>query len=191
MARITDAIAKDHRLLESYYETIVRAEDADERTRFQNQFIWELARHSVAEELVVYPAMAKYLRNGDQPVDKDRQGHQTLKERLKNFQDLNCSDPRFIPTITMLMEDLSKHIHDEETMDLVKLEGAITAEESRRLAKSLRRTKIFVPSQAHPEAPDRPPFESAVGLLVAPFDHLRDILRKWPEDIFYPNTSMD
>jgi hemerythrin superfamily protein len=80
MVRITDAIAKDHRLLESYYETILSAEDADERTRFQNQFTWELARHSVAEELVVYPAMAKYLRNGDQPVDKDRQEHQTVRE---------------------------------------------------------------------------------------------------------------
>lgn len=80
MVRITDAIAKDHRLLESYYETIVSTEDADERTRFQNQFTWELARHSVAEELVVYPAMAKYLRNGDQPVDQDRQEHQTVRE---------------------------------------------------------------------------------------------------------------
>lgn len=91
----------------------------------------------------------------------------------------------------MLMNDLSKHIHDEETMDLVKLEGAITAEESSRLAKSLKRTKIFAPSRAHPEAPDRPPFETAVGLLVAPFDHLQDILRKWPDNVFYLDPSLD
>jgi hypothetical protein len=91
----------------------------------------------------------------------------------------------------MLMDGLSKHIHDEETSDLVKLEGAITEEESNRLAKSLRRTKIFVPSRAHPEAPDRPPFGTAVELLAAPFDQLQDIFRKWPDEAFYPNPSMD
>ena len=61
MRTITDAVTEDHRELEEYYQTIVKSTDTDTQTRYQNQLTWELARHSVAEELVVYPAMEKYL----------------------------------------------------------------------------------------------------------------------------------
>jgi len=102
---------------------------------------------------------------------------------------MNRSDPQFIPTIQSLMNDLSKHIHDEETIDLVKLEEAITPEESAKLAKSFSRTKIFVPSRSHPSAPDKPPFETAVGLLMAPIDQLADLFRRWPEKGHMRNIS--
>src|SRR5690348_587812 len=59
MSRIIDVIKEDHRELEKYYNNIMNAKDDDEATRWQNQFTWELARHSIAEELVVYPAFEK------------------------------------------------------------------------------------------------------------------------------------
>lgn len=104
---------------------------------------------------------------------------------------MECTDAKFIPTIRTLMAILSNHIEDEETIDLVKLEEAITAEESDRLARSFGRTKMFVPSRSHPSAPDRPPFETAVGLMAAPLDHLMDLFRKWPDEALTPNPSMD
>jgi hypothetical protein len=94
---------------------------------------------------------------------------------------MSCSDPRFIPTLTILMEDLSAHVHNEETRDLVKLEATITAEESDRLARSFDRTKRFSPTRAHPELPD-PPYETVAGLMTAPLDHLLDLFRRWPGD---------
>lgn len=88
------------------------------------------------------------------------------------------------------MDDLTKHVSDEETIDLVKLESSITPEESERLAKSFGRTKMFVPSRSHPSAPNKPPFETAVGLMTAPIDHLADLFRKWPEEALTPNPSV-
>lgn len=79
------------------------------------------------------------------------------------------------------MEDLSAHVHNEETRDLVKLEATITAEESDRLARSFDRTKRFSPTRAHPELPD-PPYETVAGLMTAPLDHLLDLFRRWPGD---------
>lgn len=76
MPRISDAIRDDHRSLESYYDRIVHTEDDDEQTRLQNQFTWELARHVVSEELVVLPALEKYLRDGD--TSQDRHDHQIV-----------------------------------------------------------------------------------------------------------------
>lgn len=78
MTRISDAIKKDHRELEEYYNKIITSTDVEEKTRFQNQFTWELARHSHGEELVVYPAFEKHLANGKSMADKDRDEHQAV-----------------------------------------------------------------------------------------------------------------
>lgn len=87
------------------------------------------------------------------------------------------------------MEDLAEHIKEEETEDLPKLEDALSQEESEGLSKSFGRTKMFVPSRSHPSAPDRPPYETVVGLLTAPMDHLADLFRKWPDTSGMPNPS--
>lgn len=79
------------------------------------------------------------------------------------------------------MMDLSKNIKEEETGDLVKLENTLSQEESESLGKSFSRTRIFMPTRSHPGAPEKPPFETAIGLLTAPIDQLGDLFRKWPQ----------
>ncbi|CAP95036.1 Pc21g01390 [Penicillium rubens Wisconsin 54-1255] len=186
---ISDAIKKDHREIESYYDNIIKTSDETEQTKWQNQFTWELARHSIGEELVVYPAFEKYVPNGVELANKDRQEHQSVKEQLKKFQNMTPSDSDFIPTIKALMQDLSQHIKEEETNDLPALEGVLSQEESEKYSTSFGRTKMFVPSRSHPSAPDKPPYETAVGLLAAPIDHLADLFRKWPHTSGMPNPS--
>ena len=189
MSRISDTIKSDHREIEKWYDHIINAKDDDERTRYQNQFTWELARHSHGEELVVYPAFEKNVTNGKAMADKDREEHQVVKEKLKKFQNLKASDPEFLPTIKDLMKDLSQHIKEEEENDLPTLESAITAQESESMSKSFGLTKAFVPSRSHPSAPNKPPFETAIGLLTAPIDHVADIFRKFPGNTVSPNPS--
>lgn len=76
MSAISDAIIKDHRELEQYYNEVINSDDVDHQTRYGNQFTWELARHSVAEELLVYPAMERYMGSeGHEHAEKDRQEH--------------------------------------------------------------------------------------------------------------------
>jgi hemerythrin superfamily protein len=83
MVRISEAITQDHQKLEYIYDTIIHSEDEDEQTRFQNQFTWELARHAVAEELVVYPAIEKVVPEGKEITDRDRREHSTVSEISK------------------------------------------------------------------------------------------------------------
>lgn len=80
MSTISDVIKKDHQEIKKYAENIRTATDDDSRTRWQNQFVWELARHSIGEELVVYPAFAKHLGDrGQSMADKDREEHQSVR----------------------------------------------------------------------------------------------------------------
>ncbi|KAJ5503314.1 hypothetical protein N7463_006188 [Penicillium fimorum] len=187
--RIIDTIRKDHRDIESYFDTIISSTDQDEQIRFQNLFTWELARHSIGEELVVYPLFEKTLSNGVQMANTDRNEHLEVKKQLKAFQNMTPSDIRFIPAIRELMDNLSKHIKEEELNDLPKLEEALSQEDSESYAKTFSRTKMFVPSRSHPTALDKPPYETAIGLLMAPIDHLADLFRKWPDTAGMPNPS--
>ncbi|KAK4178081.1 hypothetical protein QBC36DRAFT_309561 [Triangularia setosa] len=148
--RVSDRIKHDHREPESYYNKIKSATSDGEKVRWQNQFVWELARHSIAEELVVYPAMRK----------KDR----------GELQIMEASDPSFILAIDSLWEILAQHIKEEEQDDLPLLEKHIEEGDSEKMAASF----------SHPGAPDKPPYETVAGLMAAPIDKLMDIFKELP-----------
>jgi len=79
MSTISDVIKKDHQEINNYANNIREAADDDSKVRWQNQFTWELARHSIGEELIVYPAFAKHLgAKGQEIADKDRAEHQPV-----------------------------------------------------------------------------------------------------------------
>lgn len=179
---ISDRIKHDHAELEQCYNTIMTAEDPSTQTRFQNLFVWELARHSIAEELVVYPAFEKYIPDGKLMADKDRAEHQEVKNLLYDFQSMSPKDAKFIPTLQSLWSTLSKHIKEEERHDLPALEKHINSDRSMKMAKSFQTTKHFVPTRSHPSAPNKPPYETAVGLLTTPMDKLMDMFKRFPTE---------
>jgi hemerythrin superfamily protein len=83
MRSISDVIIKDHRELETYYNEVLSTSDLDHQERYGNQFVWELARHSVGEELVVYPAFEKYLGpTGKMRADEDKEEHHKVLDHL-------------------------------------------------------------------------------------------------------------
>ncbi|KAI0831550.1 HHE domain protein [Hypoxylon sp. FL0890] len=179
--KISQAIQQDHDELEDYYNRIINSKDHDEQRRFQNAFVWELARHSIAEELVVYPTLEKVVSDGAQRADQDRAEHQKVKERLYEFQNMKPGDQNFIPTLEVLFKDLKQHIKHEEEDDLVKLEEALGLTQSKELCQKFEKTKYFTPTRSHPSAPNKPPFETVVGLMTAPIDKLRDLFAKFPD----------
>lgn len=105
-----------------------------------------------------------------------------MKDYLQTFQNLTPEDTNFNTTLEALWTDLSQHIEEEEKHDLPALEKALDPKDSESMTKSFGRTKMFLPTRSHPHAPDKPPFETVVGLLTAPIDHLRDLFRKFPDD---------
>jgi hypothetical protein len=84
-------------------------------------------------------------------------------------------------------------MEEEERCDLPALEGALQNQsgESESMAKSFGLTKAFVPSRSHPSAGEHPPFETVMGLMTAPIDHIADIFRKFPNQTTSPNPSTE
>ncbi|KAL1596292.1 hypothetical protein SLS60_008937 [Paraconiothyrium brasiliense] len=182
MSTISDVIIHDHRELKHYYNEIVNSRDHDHQDRYGNQFVWELARHSIAEELIVYPGFEDYLEDGKAMAESDRKQHHKLKTQLKEFQRMKSEDPEYIPKLKTLYTLLERHIAEEEKEDLPKFEKALSRQDgaSAKLAANFQRTKNFVPTRSHPSAGENPAFESVMGLLAAPIDRLADMFRKFP-----------
>ncbi|KAJ4352184.1 uncharacterized protein N0V89_007531 [Didymosphaeria variabile] len=192
MSTVSDVIIHDHKELKDYFNEIVNSTDHDHQARYGNQFVWELARHSIAEELIVYPAFEKYLPEGKTMAESDRKQHHQLKEHLKEFQNMKASHPEYVPKLKSLYTLLEQHIAEEERDDLPKFEKALSNEDgvSAKLAANFQRTKKFLPTRSHPSAGEalkpklmynqNPAFESAMGLLAAPIDKLADMFRKFP-----------
>jgi len=85
MTTISEAIIKDHRELEEYYKEVINSTDHDHQQRFGNQFTWELARHSVGEELIVYPAFEKHLGDdGHRMAESDRKEHHRVSRSYRS-----------------------------------------------------------------------------------------------------------
>jgi len=182
MTKISDAIKHDHQELRDAHQHIMDASTPDSKIRWRNQFTWELARHSIGEELVLYPAFEKYLDDGKAMADKDRKQHAKVKEYLYKIQEMDPANSEFDPTLRSLWTDLRTHMEEEERDDLPAIEGKLAQGASEQMAKSFGRTKMFVPSRSHPAAPDKPPFETVVGLMAAPIDHLMDLFKKFPKE---------
>ena len=104
---------------------------------------------------------------------------------------MKAEDPNYKPKLKELWTVLSEHIEDEEKHDLPALESALNSAQgaSESMAKSFGRTKAFVPSRSHPSAGEHPPFETVMGLLTAPIDHIADLFRKFPDHKVSPNPS--
>jgi hypothetical protein len=104
---------------------------------------------------------------------------------------MKAKDPQYVPKLEELWSVLSKHIEEEEKNDLPTLESALQSQagESESMATSFGRTNSCVPSRSHPSAGDHPPFETVMGLLTAPIDHIADIFRKFPNKTISPNPS--
>ena len=76
--KVSQVIEEDHHQLEYYYGKIIGSNDPDEQKRYQNAFVWELARNSIAKELVVYPALERNVSDGSIRAEQDRSRHQKV-----------------------------------------------------------------------------------------------------------------
>ncbi|PPR04198.1 hypothetical protein CVT24_010746 [Panaeolus cyanescens] len=181
---ITHAIIEDHREMYAFYDEYVKHEGNPEaQSKWARQLIWEVARHAVGEELVVYPLMEKHLgAEGLRLASEDREDHQKVKEMLYNIENLTPGTEEYSALLKSVMDHLRPHNDSEEQKDLPLLEKAIGSEASASAASSFKRTKKFVPTRSHPSAPNKPPFETLAGLMAAPIDLLKDTFAKFPSD---------
>jgi hemerythrin superfamily protein len=136
--------------------------------------ITELVRHSVAEEMYMYPAARKALPDGDQLADHELEEHAEAEEVMKAIEGTEATDPKFDEMVRQLIKDIRHHLKDEETDLLPKLRAACDTERLRDLGEKFARAKRMAPTRPHPSAPDRPPANKILGPGMGLIDRVRD-----------------
>jgi len=85
LLRISEVIKFDHRELEQYYDNIVNSADKSVQERYQNIFVWELARHCVGEEIILYPAIEACVKDGLSLVTRHRLENKQVRSILRKI----------------------------------------------------------------------------------------------------------
>jgi hemerythrin-like domain-containing protein len=179
---IDQLILCDHKRFRKMYSVFDTLKDGEHvgATRWKNLLIYELSRHIMAEELVLYPRISEVL--GSDIADHTRNEHQQLKEAMLEVDQLDTSDVRLTDRVHQMMSVLNRHTENEELV-LKRFGEALTEEQRSHLGKLFNEHKTAVPTHPHPNAPDSGgSYERIMAGLFIPVDRLRDLMRAFPEE---------
>ncbi|MGY1602319.1 hemerythrin domain-containing protein [Geodermatophilus sp. SYSU D00815] len=172
---VVDILTADHQEVLALVGQIPAA-DAAQRRDMADTVIAELMRHSVAEEMYVYPAMRDHLPDGESKVQHDVEEHQQLEEVMKELEGVDAADARFLEVLGRLEAVLRDHVTDEETEQFPLLRAQLSSEQLVEMGKKVETAKKAAPTRPHPAAPHSELFHKLVGPGVGMVDRLRDKL---------------
>jgi len=173
---VVDILTTDHHEVLDLLQQIKITTDAEERRDLADTVITELVRHSVAEEMYVYPAMKKHLPDGDEAVDHDVEEHKELEQKMKKLESVDAQNPEFTQRLTQLETILRDHVSDEENDQFPQLRAQVPREELIEIGGKVQNAKKLAPTRPHPMAPNNEVFHKLVGPGVGLVDRLRDKL---------------
>lgn len=173
---VIDILTADHRDVTALIGEIRTVPDPVMRRDLTDTAISELVRHAVAEEMYVYPAMKKYLDDGEKAVEHDVAEHKELEHVMKQLEGADVDSAEFAEALTQLEAVLADHIQDEESGQFPELRARIPHEELVELGGKVQAAKRLAPTRPHPGAPNNAVFHELVGPGVGLVDRLRDKL---------------
>ncbi len=172
---MVSVLVKDHEEMKQYFRELEGTTDPKARRDIADRLTAEVARHSVAEEMHLYPAARKILPNGDELIDEEIKEHSEAEELLKSWEGMDGDDPQFMPTYQKIRDGLLHHIDEEEEPKLFpEMQAALSREEQEDLGAKITRAKKLAPTRPHPSAPDSPPGDMIVGIPTGIVDRIRD-----------------
>jgi hypothetical protein len=176
---VIEVLEHDHREVEEMFaelESLRGAsseEDKERRKTLAEQVTIELVRHSVAEEVLVYPEVERKVSKEE--AEHAREEHAEAEETLSKLEKLDPGDPGFDDELATLMREIRHHIEDEEGEMFAHMREAIDADELRRLGAAVEAFKKVAPTRPHPNVPNEALPRLAAGPAASLFDRMRDL----------------
>ena len=176
---VIEILEQDHREVEEMFrelESLRGASTDEERSRRKDvteQVTIELVRHSVAEEVLVYPRVEQKVSKEE--AEHAREEHAEAEETLQRLEKLDADDPSFDDELATLMEEIRHHIEEEEGEMFAHMRQVIDADELRSLGGQVEAFKKVAPTRPHPSVPNEALPRLAAGPGASLFDRMRDL----------------
>jgi hemerythrin superfamily protein len=169
-------IKRDHQAIEQLFRRFEHTRTPVERKRIVDRMVRELSIHAAVEEQLVYPALRQRFNGHAPQVLRALEEHHFAKVALAEIQRLQPSDERFEAKVHVLIENVRRHVEEEERDLLPAIKRVLSPEELRSLADALVRAKESAPTRPHPAAPDEPPANAFANAGAAAYDRSREAL---------------
>jgi hemerythrin superfamily protein len=176
---VIDILTQDHREVEAMFgelEALIQtrsATDDDRRKDLVDQVTIELVRHSVAEEVAVYPKVKEKV--SEEEAERAKREHAEAEETMKRLESLDPTDAAFEQEIRRLMSEIRQHVAEEEGEMFPRMREVLTPDELIDLGKRVEAIKKMAPTRPHPSVPNEPGTRLAAGPVAGLFDRLRDM----------------
>ena len=176
---VIEVLEHDHREVEEMFGELeslrgaTSEEDKQRRKDLADQVTIELVRHSVAEEVLVYPKVSKQV--SAEEVEHARKEHAEAEETLHRMEKLDADDPAFDDELATLMGEIRHHIEDEEGEMFAHMRQVMDPEELRTLGERVEAFKKVAPTRPHPHVPNQALPRLAVGPAASLLDRMRDL----------------
>ncbi|MEU0600186.1 hemerythrin domain-containing protein [Streptomyces sp. NPDC006393] len=173
---VIEELTADHREVEELFAEIETQAAADPRRRqLADQLTMELVRHSVAEEEYLYPAVRRFVDDGDDLADKEIADHNEVEHMLKELEDCRPGDAQFDTLMGRLKTSVTAHVRDEEDRLFRLLADSCPPKTLDELGEKVREAKKTAPTRPHPAAPSTPPLNKLLAPGTGMVDRARDM----------------
>ena len=139
----------------------------------------KLSQHESTEEEYLWPAVRRFLPDGDQRADTALAQEQEGKDVLTRLGRLSGDDDEFDELVEKLTLVARKHVAFEEKVFL-DLRAQMPQEEREELATTVAKAESRAPTRPHPHAPSTPPADKVAGTAAAAVDTVRDAAGRRP-----------
>jgi hemerythrin superfamily protein len=176
---VIEILEQDHREVEQMFAELesLRGATTDDaisrRKEVTEQVTIELVRHSVAEEVLVYPEVEDKV--SAEEAEHARKEHAEAEETLERLEKLDADDPAFDDELATLMEEIRHHIADEEGQMFAHMRQVIEADDLRKMGARVEAFKKVAPTRPHPHVPNERVPRMAAGPAASLLDRMRDL----------------
>jgi hypothetical protein len=134
----------DHNIMLTFLDNFDRSRDKAEAIRWLKLFTLDLARHFIAEEIVIYPLYRDYIPNGDDIWVKNIEEHWKLKTIL-TILDPSRPLEELKPLVLDLRQCIDRHFNIEEKDIIPQLIKFVSQQNRIDLSSSFFKRKQIYP----------------------------------------------
>jgi hemerythrin superfamily protein len=175
---VIEILEHDHREVEHLFGELelLRGDTSEaaiaKRRKLRDDVTIELVRHSVAEEVLVYPQVAEKISEDE--AKHAREEHAEAEETMARLEKLDPDDPAFDDEMATLMGEIRHHIEDEEGEMFAHMRQTFSEDDLRRMGARVEAFKKVAPTHPHPNVPNEALPRIAAGPVASLIDRMRD-----------------
>lgn len=171
-------LKNDHKAVEKLFKRFEKSGDRAyvERRNIVDQIIEELSKHAVVEEQLFYPVTRQTVPDVEDIALESLEEHHIVKWLLDELDGMDPEEERFVPKVTVLMENVRHHVEEEESDYFPKVRAELGRNELNELGDAMEKAKEVAPTHPHPTAPDTPPGNLIMGTAAGVVDRVGDVV---------------